>query len=177
MVPAPACRTWSFPVGPPAQFDRRPMGECKEGCGRAHAAGAARITGAGGPVSHSTALCAATRGTRKARTGRLSPSRPLVRRLPSASLRSPRRWRCCGPSGSAGSITDGYRAIHSRSWTRAGNCCTVDSMMPDMTRAIGDPDPVRARGLWCHLREEDGRVVRYCYMANCGIMEPGIERS
>jgi hypothetical protein len=53
----------------------------------------------------------------------------------------------------------------------------VDTMMPDMTRAIGDPDPVRARGLWCHLREEGGRVVRYCYMANYRIMEPGVERS
>ena len=37
------------------------------------------------------------------------------------------------------------------------------------------PDPVR-QSLWCHLREKDGRIVRYCFMATSRITEPGVER-
>ncbi|HXA88780.1 MAG TPA: hypothetical protein VNW96_09460 [Mycobacterium sp.] len=47
-----------------------------------------------------------------------------------------------------------------------------------MTRtvtSITDPDPVR-QSLWCHLREKDGRIVRYCFMATSRITEPGVER-
>jgi hypothetical protein len=46
-----------------------------------------------------------------------------------------------------------------------------------MTRTellIADPDPVR-RNLWCHLRENEGRMVRYCFMAK-QVTEPGVER-
>ena len=52
---------------------------------------------AGWRVSRSTPRCGATRDTEKARTGRLSPSGPLLCSLPSASLRSLRRWRSYAP--------------------------------------------------------------------------------
>jgi hypothetical protein len=44
----------------------------------------------------------------------------------------------------------------------------------DTTHAITRPDLLRGK-LWCHVRENEGRMVRYCFMAK-RITEPGVER-